>query len=81
MNSAFAIGLRPEFALQCGMHPDHKCSAMDRERWYIHTPAQHVEDLVKEHASLLRQLWRNRAENKLKWREKAMEGRVELENV
>jgi len=65
VNSAFQIGLRPEFALLCGIHPDNKyISDGEKERWYIQTPAQHVEDLVRMYASMLGQMWEARAKDK-----------------
>lgn len=62
VNSAFHMGLRPEFALLCGMHPDNSYTPQgEKERWYIKTPAEHVADLVKNNAAMLSRLWNDRA--------------------
>jgi len=54
-----------EFALLCGIHPDNKYIPDDeKERWYIQTPARHVEDLVRIYAAMLGLLWDSRAKDK-----------------
>jgi len=59
------MGLRPEFALLCGMHPDNPYVSEDeKERWYIETSAGHVERLVRTYSAMLVSLWRDRADYK-----------------
>ena len=56
--------MRPEFALLCGMHPENKYIPDDeKERWYIQTPAQHVQDLVRMYAAMLERLWESKAKD------------------
>jgi hypothetical protein len=78
VNKAFKIGLRPEFALLCGMHPDNTYTSEDeKERWYIETLVGHVENLVTEYAAMLLRMWRDRAE----YRSKGGKKETETENV
>jgi hypothetical protein len=66
VNSAFRIGMKPEFALLCGLHPDDKHATEKwMERWYIKTPAEHIDDLVRSYASMLGRLWKLRARDRL----------------
>jgi len=74
INKAYRIGLRPEFALLCGLHPDNTYISEDeRERWYIET----VENLVIEYAAMLLRMWRDRAD----YRSKGGKKETETENV
>lgn len=56
------MGLKPEFALYCGLHPEKNCEVGEREQWYNVPPVHHVSDLTREYASTLIQVWRDREE-------------------
>ncbi len=48
------------------MHPKNtNTPENEKERWYIKTPAQHVEDLVRMYAAMLMRLWRDKAKDEL----------------
>jgi len=76
------MGLRPEFALLCGIHPDNKYIPEDeKERWYTtKPPVNHVEDLLRSWAAMLDLLWEARAKERLIKSEKGVEKEKENEN-
>jgi hypothetical protein len=78
VNSAYEIGLRPEFAILCGLHPDKKVSEEEREVWYNEPPRYHVEELVIKYSCVLTELWEQKATAELPKSYKMADQQIEV---
>jgi hypothetical protein len=59
-------GLRPEFAIRCGLHPDEPSyDKWEEEEWYKDSPGHYANEVVEEMGMMLTRLWRQKLEKEL----------------